>query len=118
MSRIIHHIMIVVLSVTLSVQAMAHSKVEKTIPSNHAKIEELPASVSIFMASKIRLTQAEMQYEQNEPVILDISNYKSFAKEFTLPIEPMGGGLYRIKWRALGLDGHLLKGEVEFTFAE
>ncbi len=99
-------------------QALAHSDIEMTIPDNEAILEEVPETITIHMASKVRLTKVEMQYEDHPIVKIDISEYKKFHTEFTLTIETMGAGIYDIFWRALGQDGHPLKGSFTFTVIE
>ncbi len=118
MNRIFNLIMIVVFPAILTSQAFAHSDLEMTIPENEAVLDDVPESVSIHADKKIRLTKVEMQHEDHKALELDISKYKGFEKEFTLPIEPMGTGIYTISWRALGQDGHPIQGKFTFTVME
>ncbi len=118
MSRIFNLIMMVVFSAVLYSQAVAHTDLKMTIPNNEAILDEVPETVSIYVVKKIWLTKAEMQHETDDVIELDISKYKGFEKEFRLPIEPMGTGIYSISWRALGQDGHPIQGEFMFTVME
>ncbi|MYJ86425.1 MAG: hypothetical protein F4044_01755 [Rhodobacteraceae bacterium] len=68
-------------------QALAHFDIEMTIPYNEAILEEIPETITIHMTSKVRLTKVEMQYEDHPIIEIDISEYKEFQTEFTLPIE-------------------------------
>lgn len=118
MNRIFNLITMAALAVVLISQALAHSNIEMTIPNNEAILEEVPATVSIHMSKKTRLTKVEMQHEDHRIIELDISRYKGFEKEFALPIEPMGAGIYSISWRALSQDGHPIQGTFTFTVME
>ncbi|MDE2760403.1 MAG: copper resistance protein CopC [Paracoccaceae bacterium] len=99
-------------------QALAHSDIEMTIPDNEAILEEVPETITIHMTSQVRLIKVEMQHEDHPIIEIDISEYKKFHTEFTLTIEPMGAGIYGIFWRALGQDGHPLKGSFTFTIMD
>ncbi len=118
MNRIFNLITMAAFAVVLISQALAHSNIEMTIPNNEAILDEVPTTVSIHMSKKTRLTKVEMQHENDRILELDISRYKGFEKEFTLPIEPMGVGVYSISWRALSQDGHPIQGKFTFTVME
>ncbi|MCC3860746.1 copper resistance CopC family protein [Pseudemcibacter aquimaris] len=118
MNRILNLVTIVAFSAVLTSQALAHSDTKMTVPDNEAILDEVPETISIHMAKKIRLTKVEMQHEDHEILEIDTSEYKSFQTEFTLPIEPMGTGIYNITWRALGQDGHPIEGAFQFTVME
>ena len=46
---------------------------------------------------------------------MDLEGQAAFTKEFRLPMHDMGAGVYVIKWRGLGADGHALNGTFSFT---
>lgn len=105
---------IFVLVSTLATGAFAHSRVDTTTPENGAVIAEVPAEIGFNFASNIRLTRVEMTHQDHPSVKLDLGDQTSFDRVFTLPIQSMGQGNYRIEWRGLGVDGHVMRGE--FTF--
>ena len=109
---------IVAFSAVLISQALAHSDTKMTVPADGAILATAPKTIAITMTRKIRLTKVRMQYEENEALEIDISEYKSFQTEFTLPIEPMSSGVYVVTWLALGQDGHPVKGKLQFTVSE
>lgn len=118
MNSILNLVTIVAFSAVLTSQSLAHSDIKMTVPDNEAILGEVPATISIYMTKKIRLVKVEMQYEDHEILEIDTSKYKNFETEFTLQIEPMGAGIYSITWRALGQDGHPIKGAFRFTVLE
>ena len=118
MNRILNLATIVAFSAVLASQALAHSDTKMTVPDNEAILDEVPETISMHMAKKIRLTKVEMQHDDHEVLKIDTSEYKSFQTEFTLPIEPMGAAIYNISWRALGKDGHPIEGAFQFTVME
>ncbi|MQY42589.1 copper resistance protein CopC [Epibacterium sp. SM1969] len=99
----------------LSSTAFAHSRVDMTTPENGAVMTDVPAEVSFNFADDIRLTRVEMTHAVHPTVQLDLGDQKSFDRAFTLPLDDMGVGTYRIEWRGLGVDGHVMQGDFTFT---
>jgi methionine-rich copper-binding protein CopC len=98
--------------------AHAHSAIESFIPANDAIIDTVPDVVVINFAKKARITKVTMTHMDHPSVDLDIVGLKKFTKTVTVPMEPMGTGVYRFKWRGLGLDGHAMTGEFMFEVAD
>ncbi|CUJ38113.1 copper resistance CopC family protein [Cognatishimia activa] len=99
----------------LASQAFAHSNVDTTKPENGATVSEVPSEINFNFADDIRLTKVSMIHQEADSVTLDLGDHTSFGREFTLPIQSMGKGSYRIEWRGLGADGHAMRGEFTFT---
>ncbi len=102
------------LMTALATSAFAHSRVDTTMPENGATVAEVPAEISFDFAADIRLTRVNMIHQDHPPVRLDLGDQTSFEQEFTLPLQGMGEGTYRIEWRGLGSDGHAMQGEFSF----
>lgn len=100
---------------TLATSAFAHSRVDTTTPENGAVIAEVPAEIGFNFAADIRLTGVDMTHQDHPSVRLDLGDQTSFDRAFTLPLQGMGEGTYRIEWRGLGVDGHAMQGEFTFT---
>ncbi len=109
------NIAVVTLILALSTGAFAHSRVDTTTPENDAVVAEVPAEISFNFADDIRLTRVEMTHQDHPSVRLDLGDQTRFDRAFTLPLQGMGEGIYRIEWRGLGLDGHAMQGEFTFT---
>ncbi len=95
--------------------AFAHSRVDTTSPENGATIAKVPSEISLGFARDIRLTRVDMVHQDHPSVRLDLRDQTGFGRAFTLPLQGMGEGSYRIKWRGLGADGHVMQGEFMFT---
>ena len=99
----------------LATSAFAHSRVDRTTPENGVEMAEVPNNISFDFAADIRLTRVVMTYEDHPTVRLDLGEQTSFGQVFTLPLEGIGAGSYRIEWRGLGKDGHAMQGDFMFT---
>lgn len=106
---------ILALVTTLATGALAHSSMDNTTPKNGATIVQVPAEISFNFAKDIRLTRVDMLHQNDPSVRLNLGDQKSFDRVFSLPVENMGDGIYLIKWRGLGKDGHAVQGEFSFT---
>lgn len=103
------------LMTALATGAFAHSSVDNTTPENSATIAEVPSEISFNFGNDIRLTRVEMIHQDHPSVRLDLGDQTRFDRVFTLPLQGMGEGTYRIEWRGLGMDGHAMQGEFSFT---
>lgn len=97
-----------------SPQAFAHSEKESTTPANGAVVEDVPETIGLRFTDGIRLTRVEMIYASSPPKTLEVGPQSGFLKEFSLPLIPMGTGIYQIEWRGLGIDGHPMTGTFSF----
>ncbi|WP_083100765.1 copper resistance CopC family protein [Pseudophaeobacter leonis] len=95
--------------------ALAHSGVDSILPKDGATLAEVPSEISFSFKGEIRLTRVDMIHQDNPAIRLDLSDQTSFTRVFSLPLDGKGEGIYRIKWRGLGKDGHAMQGEFTFT---
>lgn len=102
---------ILALAVTAS---FAHSPVDGTTPEDGAVLSETPSHIVLSFERQVRLTRVRVAHAGSFMVDLDLENQKSFASRFELPLKDMGSGIYRIEWRGLARDGHVMRDK--FTF--
>ncbi|WP_406646054.1 copper resistance protein CopC [Aliisedimentitalea scapharcae] len=95
--------------------ASAHSKIETTIPADGAVLASAPAEIDLTFGKDIRLTRVVLSHQDGAAVPLDLGSQTQFGRGFTVPLQSLGQGVYRIEWRGLGMDGHAMTGT--FTFA-
>lgn len=98
----------------ISTGALAHSKINSTLPVNGATLSQAPEEISFQFGKKIRLTKVDMTHLTHPTVSLDLSGQSGFGNDIVIPFEGMGAGSYRIEWRGLGADGHPVQGEFNF----
>ncbi|KIC09044.1 copper resistance protein CopC [Leisingera sp. ANG-M1] len=95
--------------------ALAHSQVDTTTPADGAQVAGVPSEITFDFADEIRLTRVEASHQDSAPAVLDLGGQKSFSRSFSFPFQGAGKGTYRIEWRGLGIDGHPMQGEFQFT---
>ena len=94
--------------------ALPHSRVDTTMPADGAVLEQAPAQVVLTFANGLRLTKVLLSHNDGPEIELDPGSQTGFATRFELAIEDRGSGRYRIEWRGLSDDGHVMKNSLEF----
>ncbi|EFL90933.1 copper resistance CopC family protein [Ahrensia sp. R2A130] len=97
--------------------ALAHSPLKMTVPADGAELASPPKTITMQFGKSARLTKVTVKQEKaSDPVRLDLPT-KSFARAFEMDGIPKAAGSYLVRWRALGKDGHVLKGSFGYTVA-
>ena len=94
--------------------ASAHSRLNATVPADGAVLAQAPVQIVLTFAKRLRLTRVRLIHGDGPALDLDLGGQKSFGTRFTVPLAGKGRGLYRIEWRGLAADGHVMRGGFEF----
>ena len=115
----------------LPIAANAHSPLASSSPQNGETLDESPTE--IFMefelpAKLIKVNLTKQSYKQGknllgrlfggddgESVPLGTSFLMTIDKRQVIPLPPLQDGSYLLTWRAMGEDGHVVKGELTFN---
>lgn len=108
-----HIIIAALLSLSIT-GAMAHSKVDKTVPKDGDILDIAPANLDLTFAKKIRITKISVSSGTAPKVDLDLGDQTSFTKAISIPLNQKGTGAYEVKWRGLSADGHAITGNFAF----
>lgn len=95
--------------------AIAHSRVDSTVPENGAVLAQAPVEIEFNFTKKIRLTKVEITRGDTAPVSLDLSAQTGFGRDFVVAMKEMDAGNYSVDWRGLGADGHAMQGTFAYT---
>ena len=102
------------LGVCLSVAAYAHTKLEATTPAADASVTA-PRAVELTFVGDVRLTSVSLTDSAGTAKHLDAVP-TAVASKFSLAVhEPLAPGAYKVVWRAVGGDTHIISGEFAFT---
>ncbi|WP_313892363.1 copper resistance protein CopC [Psychrobacillus sp.] len=96
-------------------QALAHTGLDSSNPANGSVVSEALKEISLTFESKIEQTSSfELVNENNEKV--HITNLTVSENVMTGAIDKsIENGAYKILWKIIGADGHLINGEIAFT---
>lgn len=103
-----------VLGLALAVAANAHTALKSSTPAADAAIPA-PKAIELVFAGDVRLTSLALTDAGGAAKHLDAVP-TAVASTFSLGIhEPLAPGAYKIVWRAVGGDTHIVSGEFGFT---
>lgn len=107
------------LLVTLAVEApsaRAHAMLEASEPADGAVLSGAPRQVMIRFSEPSRITALRLLNEAGQEVDVRRDTSRGMATSATATVTgPLVPGGYRVQWRAMGADGHVMSGTVHFT---
>ena len=107
---------VVLLLVVGVLTLMAHMRVQKTMPEDGAVLSGAPSRIQVWYTQSPDPAISQLLLEGADgAVALDetaIGEDKSLMA--TLPTA-LAGGVYTVKWRTAGDDGHTQRGDFSFT---
>lgn len=94
--------------------AQAHTHLKSSMPADQAVLTSAPKQVMLHFSEASRLTAVSIQKDgDKETSIAPLP--KQASADVTLPVEISGPGTYKLKWRAIGADNHVMSGALQFT---
>jgi copper resistance protein C len=104
----------IVLGVCLTIAAHAHTKLAASTPAADSSVAA-PSVIELTFAGDVRLTSVSLTDSAGAAKHLDAAP-TDVASTFSLSIhEPLAPGTYKVVWRAVGGDTHVITGELGFT---
>ena len=110
--------------------ANAHSPFSSSFPKNGEALDVPPHEIVLNFKSPAKLIKVKLiksttnhgnsllgglfEGDDGEPVPLGESFLMSMNKRQIIPMPSLGEGDYVLSWRAIGEDGHVIKGELTF----
>lgn len=114
----------------LPMAANAHSPLSSSSPKNGETLDVPPAEIVMEFKSPAKLIKVELTKSKDkqrksflgglfggddgESVPLGTSFLMSIDKRQVVPLPSLEGGHYSLSWRAMGEDGHVIKGDLTF----
>ena len=103
-----------VLGLSLTAAAYAHTKLAATTPAADASVPA-PRAIELTFEGEVRLTSLALTDSAGATKHLDAVP-TAVASKFSLAVhEPLTPGAYKVVWRAVGGDTHIVSGEFAFT---
>jgi copper resistance protein C len=104
----------IVLGVCLTIAAHAHTKLAASTPAADSSVPA-PRVIELTFAGDVRLTSVSLTDTAGAAKHLDAVP-TDVASQFSLAVhEPLAPGTYKVVWRAVGGDTHVITGELGFT---
>ena len=115
--------------IILPMAAHAHSPLSSSFPSDGETLDVAPVEIVMDFKASAKLIKVELMMSKDkqeksllgglfggdgESVPLGKSFLTSMNKRQVIPMPSLGEGDYSLSWRAMGEDGHVIKGELTF----
>jgi methionine-rich copper-binding protein CopC len=124
-------VILILLCLLFPLSALAHSPLSNLSPEDGAKLDEAPSEITMVFKSPAKLIKFELRKEQattkksllgslfgndgGEVVPLPNAILMEMSSTHVIPLPEISSGRYQVKWRAMGEDGHVIKGDFGFT---
>jgi hypothetical protein len=97
----------------------AHAIVLESTPTHDAVLPQPPALVTLRFNSRIekRFTRVTLALVDRAPVAVAVppGDAEATPDRLTIPLQPLGPGVYVLRYRVLAVDGHITEGALRFT---
>jgi len=105
----------VALATFLASAAAAHSLLLASVPSADAVVSAAPG-LSLRFNNRIekKLSRVRLVAARGEPQVLPL-RLDGAVDTLEAPLPPLAPGRYRVEWRVLSTDGHVVSGAYAFT---
>ena len=99
--------------------ASPHAIVLESSPTHDAVLPQPPARVTLRFNSRIekRFTRVTLALADRAPVAVAVppGDAEATPDRLTIPLQPLGPGVYVLRYRVLAVDGHITEGALRFT---
>ncbi len=124
-------VILILLCLLFPLSALAHSPLSNVSPEDGAKLQDAPTEISMVFKSPAKLIKLELLKEHTsekksllgslfgndggEVVPLPNAVLMETSETHVIPLPEITSGGYQVKWRAMGEDGHVIKGDFGFA---
>lgn len=117
MSRWTCRLLLAALAAMIASPAAAHSQLERAVPAAGSSVRESPPRLTLWFSqriepafSKVRVLNSEGKQVDNDDAQVD----RADARMLSVSLPKLAPGTYRVRWRVLSVDSHVIEGH--FTF--
>jgi methionine-rich copper-binding protein CopC len=95
--------------------AGAHAHLLEAVPADQAVLHSAPRELTLRFSEPAQLTALALEHDGGAPAALSLPAGQAQRIVVTLPA--LAPGHYRVSFRALSADGHIVPGQVRFTLS-
>ena len=96
----------------------AHASLVKSAPARRAVLFKAPPKIQLWFSEKLEARFSSLMVIDSAGRRVDLGNVAVDAKDskqLSVGLSPIPSGQYRIKFRVLSVDGHVLEEDFPFT---
>jgi methionine-rich copper-binding protein CopC len=98
-----------------------HAALVKSIPARRAQIFKAPAQIQLWFNEKLEARFSSLTVTDSNGKRVDRGNVAvdtDDPKRLSVGVNPLPPGQYKIRFRVLSVDGHVVEDEFSFTIRE
>jgi methionine-rich copper-binding protein CopC len=99
----------------LTAVAQAHTHLKESTPADKSVVNAAPANVMLKFSEAAKITALTLHKDGGADEKLTASP-ASAAAQFTAALPQLSPGKYTVNWRVVSDDGHIMSGQLSFTF--
>jgi methionine-rich copper-binding protein CopC len=102
------------LTMTASVSLFAHGNMMKTYPQDGAMLMDQAQRVEMHFQKPMRVVSLKVVGSDNKPVAIKYDRKAKATDNFRALLPTLTPDTYQVFWKAMGDDGHVMKGQYGF----
>ncbi|PHK94115.1 copper resistance protein CopC [Pseudoroseomonas rhizosphaerae] len=111
-----HGILAAALSILVPGAASAHAMLHSSDPADGATLNASPRALNLAFTEDCRVTSLRLVDEGGREHQVRREGGRAASSQVTATLAaPLRPGAYRLEWRAMGDDGHVMSGAVRFA---
>ncbi len=110
----IKKIIYICFSMLISVSALAHASLQKSNIAEGDLLSEVPDKLDLVFSGNVGLAALSILDSSGNPVGEQSSLPRSLQKRFSIPVPDLSSGAYKIEWKTMSSDGHIMSGHINF----
>lgn len=98
----------------LPASALAHTHLVRSIPVENANLAKSPPVATLAFTEPVTLTAVSIETAGGGKTSVKLPPGNPTV-EASVPLPTLALGRYKMSWRAVSEDGHIMSGEIHFT---
>jgi methionine-rich copper-binding protein CopC len=99
----------------VSINTFGHGTMATTYPENGSMLMAQPKRLEMHFQSPMRIVSLRVAGSNNNPVAIILDRNGEASKDFKVKLPNLKPDTYTVNWKAIGGDGHPMKGSYRFT---
>ena len=98
-----------------------HASLVKSVPARRAQIFKSPAQIQLWFSERLETRFSSLRAIDSSGKRVDLGNVEISTddpKRISVGVNPLVPGQYKIRFRVLSVDGHIVENEFSFTIRD
>jgi copper resistance protein C len=100
---------------------LSHASLVKSVPARRGQIFKSPPQIQLWFSERLEARFSSLKVIDSSGKRVDLGNVEVSTddpKRISVRVNPLAPGQYKIRFRVLSVDGHVVEDEVPFTIRD